>query len=286
MCRLFALRANEPTAFHSSLISEANSLQNQSRCDSRFLSHDHGWGIGYYVDGTAHCRRSILPCNTDPQFAAVVDSIAPITLLAHVRLASVGAAALKNTHPFVHGNWMFVHNGTLYGFQEQRLHIRSLITPSVRRHIRGETDSEHAFYLALSRLEGMGAALESPVDPDLVCRVLIDTIRILHEICPGAGDNLSQFNFVLTNGQVLVASRWRHTLYWLERRGTDFVGYDRPLEDLAHYHAVAIASEPTTPELWAEVPDRSLICIDGNLNCRFVDISDIDPPIPARRASE
>ena len=53
---------------------------------------------------------------SDSQFDELAKSVATTTLVAHVRQASVGGTALVNTHPFVYGRWVFVHNGTLQEF--------------------------------------------------------------------------------------------------------------------------------------------------------------------------
>ena len=45
MCRLYALRANEPTRVECSLVRSQNNLMRQSERDSEGLVHGHGWGV-------------------------------------------------------------------------------------------------------------------------------------------------------------------------------------------------------------------------------------------------
>ena len=73
---------------------------------------------------------------------------------------------------------------------------------------------------------------------------------------------------MLTDGRVLAASRWGHTLFRAERRGAPAPGEDGPLEAAPDYRAVAVASEPTSPdEAWAEVPERTVLVVDEALHC-------------------
>lgn len=62
--------------------------------------------------------------------------------LAHLRLASHGGVALKNTHPFLIGDdWAFVHNGVWSNYK----FVRLALSKSVK--FEGETDTEVAGHL-------------------------------------------------------------------------------------------------------------------------------------------
>jgi predicted glutamine amidotransferase len=39
-------------------------------------------------------------------------------LFAHVRASSGTLVQRSNCHPFRHGNWLFMHNGSIAGFRE------------------------------------------------------------------------------------------------------------------------------------------------------------------------
>ena len=51
MCRLYAMRANEPTRVECGLVHSQNALMQQSKGDSTGLMHGHGWGVADYPDG-------------------------------------------------------------------------------------------------------------------------------------------------------------------------------------------------------------------------------------------
>src|SRR5687768_13692587 len=106
MCRLFGFRSQVPERVHTSLILEKNSLKVQS------VEHKDGWGIAAYPNGVTNPQlaHGLGPAHQDPEFERVSGLLAAPTVLAHVRLASVGAVTVRNAHPFTHGRWSFAHN--------------------------------------------------------------------------------------------------------------------------------------------------------------------------------
>lgn len=242
-----------------------HSLARQSCGDYECKTHESGWGIGYYEGDAPRCERSPRPAHADPRFAELAEAVASPTVLAHIRRASMGAPIVRNCHPFVHGRWMFAHNGTLYGFDAGREQVRAMIPGPLRGCIQGETDSEHAFYLLLARLEE-AAPRHSPA---AVRRALVETVRLLRDLFPGRGEDRSEFNFVLTDGRLLLASRRGHSLSWLRRQGGNGPPPHRPAADGAGCHAVVVASEPTTDEPWAELPDDSVLSVSPDLQAEI-----------------
>ncbi len=274
MCRLFALRANQPTRARAALVTAEHSLLRQSCGDRRGECHADGWGIGYFRDGQPLVTRSIRPTATDPAYRALAEDLAATTLLAHVRQASAGGVAERNCHPFRHGRWLFAHNGTLQGFTTDPERLRRLIPAHLRGFVRGETDSEHAFYYVLGLLEQATGAAEAPPEPETVRSVLGEAVARLAELFPGSEAEPTRLNFVLTDGRILAASRWGHTLYRAERRGAAAPDGDGPVNGAADYRAVVLASEPTSrDEAWSEVPDRSLVLVNPDLSCTSAAIS-------------
>ena len=87
------------------------------------------------------------------------------TVIAHVRRATVGPPGIENTHPFVHGRWLFAHNGTVPNFESIRMRLVEAMDPLHRNEIGGSTDSEHVFRYLLSIL---GREPERP---------LVETVR-------------------------------------------------------------------------------------------------------------
>jgi predicted glutamine amidotransferase len=273
MCRMFAVRANQATSSAGSLVESPICLQNQSCCDLRREKHSDGWGIGYYVGDQAHRVRSIHSAYQDREYQDLARNLASETMLAHVRQSSMGSVAINNCHPFNYRQWLFAHNGTIYGFPQVQDRVRNMIPDPLRREIQGDTDSEHAFFLLLARLQERHPLLDKTVDLPEVRNAVVSTIQELTKLCPGEKEKRSEFNFMLTDGRMLLASRWGHTLYWLKRQGHDPLDPDGPVGSPAPgYRAVVIASEPTTSEPWSELLDRSLICVQPDLSFEITSI--------------
>jgi predicted glutamine amidotransferase len=255
MCRFFALRSSVPISLSQALFESPTALAAQSRCDLRGECHGSGWGIATY-NGRPHVVRSIKAAYADPQFAEQAQSTAAKLAMAHVRQASVGAPSIENTHPFVHGRWVFAHNGTLENFAEGKERLLEATPSDLRSRIAGATDSEHVFYFWLGRLRAIAGDLTLPVSVAELAMSLAETVQLLAEWFPAPPGEATRLNFLITNGQLLAATRWRHSLSMLVRRSSP----------AAPVSAVLIASEPTTDEPWQEVPDGSLVIVDENLN--------------------
>lgn len=262
MCRLFALRANDVTKIYESLVRAPSSLLHQSVCDRRGQCHDNGWGIGWYEGRQPVRERGAASARDDPRYRAVAEAVRAETALGHIRKASVGSVSEANTHPFAHGSWLFAHNGTLEGFADHPDRLRRLIPPDLTHCIEGDTDSEHLFYYLLGRL---GPLEDRDVIADSVRDVVHDAVRTLGDLFPGSQAAPSQFNLVLTDGRTMIATRWGHTLFWLQRHGA--ATPDGPADASTGYRAIAIASEPTTTdEAWVEVPERSILLVRPDLS--------------------
>jgi glutamine amidotransferase len=179
MCRLFAFRSVLPLCAHDALCGAGNSLTAQSRRDARGESHADGWGLATVDhDGEPHISKSVQPAYADPQFDELAKSVAT-TLVAHVRQASVGRKALENSHPFVHGRWIFAHNGTLEEFSARKRPLLDAIPDDLRQTIRGDTDSEHVFLFWLSQLRTAAGGLDKSLGVDTVTATLQQTIKLL-----------------------------------------------------------------------------------------------------------
>jgi predicted glutamine amidotransferase len=275
VCRLFAFRANRPTRARAALVTAAHSLLRQSCGDRRGECHSDGWGVGHFLDRQPTVTRSTRPAGADPLYRTLAEEVAATTLLAHVRQASAGTVAERNCHPFRHGRWLFAHNGTLQGFAAAPERLLRLVPAHLRGLVAGETDSEPAFHFVLGLLEQAAGAADGAPDAGTVGGALAEAVARLAALFSGSDAEPTRLNFVLTDGRVLAASRWGHTLYRAERRAGAGPGEDGPAQPSPDYRAVVIASEPTSPEEpWAEVPERTVLTVDEDLRCALV-------PIPA-----
>ena len=238
MCRLFGFRSTVPAAVHPSLVTEKNSLVQQSR------EHKDGWGIASYEAGE------------NP-------------LVAHLRLASVGKVEKRNAHPFLHGRWCFVHNGTVRNFARHQAEVESLIRPDLLAHIQGATDSERCFYLFLTRLAKL-QSLEGPACVERVACALAETMGLVSAITDLPGEQRSSMNFLVTNGDVMVATRRNRTLFLSDtapetgkRPHRMHAGPPKPGTQLEQF---VLASEQLSGEdHWHLIDEENVVGVDNGL---------------------
>ena len=266
MCRLYGFRATEPTRLECSLVRAQNALMAQSKRDREGLTHGHGWGVAEHPDGVPFVEKQAWAAYHGEHFKKTAARLYARAAIAHVRRATVGPPSLENTHPFVHGVWLFAHNGTVPNFERVRERLLPALDEPHRSEIHGTTDSEHVFRYLLT-------LWQRHTD-----RPLIDTFRDgleqviawAVEIDPAAKISL---NVLWTNGDRLVGSRLNRTLWCLERDG--IVPCEICGETHVHhnpqqpYRAVEIASEPITREPWRQIPNGTVFTVDPDLRLRI-----------------
>ena len=256
MCRYYGMRANMPTRVDWHLVGAPNSLLAQSRRDLSGFEHADGWGIAAYDGDALQVQRRASAAHDGHYFSEAA------TVLAHVRRATVGRVGLANTHPFVHGRFALVHNGTVPYFADIRPRLLEAMTAGHRAAIQGSTDSEHLLHLILSTYAQVGGSLFAGLEA-----ALRRVIALCREI--GQEPHLG-LNVLLTDGVRMVGSRWRRTLHVLEQAGTAPYPGERPVRATDHdYRALIIASEPTNGRAWPEVPERSVFEVTPDLRLRI-----------------
>ncbi|MFZ2102285.1 MAG: class II glutamine amidotransferase [Oricola sp.] len=261
MCRLYAMRANEPTRVECSLVLAQNALMQQSQGDAEGFVHNHGWGVADYRDTVPIVEKQNWAAWHGEHFKKTAARVYAHTVVAHVRQASVGATTLENTHPFRNGRWIFAHNGTVPNFDRVRDLMIGHIDPVLRNDIKGTTDSEHVFYYLLTRI------MRHPDLPlsDVVGRALRQVIDWSRTVDP---DEPVGLNIVLTDGERLVGSRYNRTLWHLVKTeaticgvcGRKHVQHDNDID----YRAIEIASEPISGDNWQPFANEIIYWIDAD----------------------
>ena len=270
MCRLYGFRANEPTKVECSLVHAQNALMAQSRMDLVGLTHGHGWGVAEHPDGIPFVEKQAWAAYHGEQFKKTAARVYSKTVIAHVRRATVGPPGLENTHPFVHGVWLFAHNGTVPNFDRVRDRLIDVMDPLHRSEIRGSTDSEHVFRYLL------GVWQQHPERPllETLSSGLEQVIAWCREIDSQAKISL---NVLWTDGERMVGSRLGRTLWYLEREGIhvcEICGKPHVHHNPERaYRAVEIASEPITHERWLQVPDSTVFSVDPDIRLRIEPLS-------------
>ena len=110
-----------------------------------------GFGIGWYGNRSfPGVYRDVQPAWNDSNLQDLAAQIESPLFLAHVRSATVPPVQQTNCHPFRHGHWLFMHNGSIRRFSELRRDLLMAVAPRLFPSIEGSTDSELMFYLALT----------------------------------------------------------------------------------------------------------------------------------------
>jgi len=230
--------------------------------------HADVWGLASYGDGDPDVEHRDTAAFEGIHFSAAVERIYAKTVIAHVRQATVGVASALNTHPFRYGRWTFAHNGTLANFTALQQQLREEAGSRLNAERRGSTDSELIFLWLLSRLDKSGVSLSSPCgEGRRIAEVLVRSIKQLDKAAKGPSCDVSQLNFLLTDGRVLLAARWNHPLHYVQRFGV----HDCEICGIPHiehrpdanYRACVIASEPISHESWQPLANQTVLLAES-----------------------
>ena len=251
MCRLLAVVSSEATDFRFGLRDAPRSLAALSP------QHPDGWGIAVHGHHGWELHKHAACAHTDSRFDDLAATARGVLLVAHVRKRTVGPIGIANTHPFLRGSWVFAHNGTI----EDLAYLEARTSPERRAEIVGQTDSELLLAWLLTVIDAAGPTTEAR-DRALAVAMYEAT----------ASPKLGAANFLLCDGTTMWAHRFGRTLFWLERGTGDRVVPSRRSEETqaivdtpwsARRRALLIASEAMTHEPWNELPERSLVRVEG-----------------------
>jgi predicted glutamine amidotransferase len=147
VCRLFGLTAGANRVKATFWLLDApDSLQVQSHRNT------DGAGLGYFgPDGETVLDKQPEPAFGDPEFARAARQAESTSFVAHVRWATAGGRAERNTHPFGINGRVMAHNGGLGSLAQLEAELGSY-----RRLVLGDTDSERYFALITKETDARG----------------------------------------------------------------------------------------------------------------------------------
>ncbi len=265
MCR-WAAYAGDPVFIEEIVSRPGHSLihQSQGATESKTAINADGFGVAWYGEREEPgLFRDILPAWSDPNLRSLTAQVKSRLFLAHVRASTGTATSRNNCHPFAVGNWSFMHNGQIGGYDSFRRDAEMLIPDQLYPHRKGATDSEALFLIAL----GEGLA-EDPKGAMERATARLETLSRAKGAAPHV-----RMTAAFSDGKRLYAARYATddkapTLYhrWSDtRRGR------------------AVVSEPLEAgECWDAVPPGSFCTFDGT----DVAIEPFAPRCPARIAAE
>ena len=200
-----------------------------------------GFGLGWYGDREEPgLYREVRPAWSDENLKHLCRHIRSPLFFAHVRAATGTPTTRPNCHPFVHGKWMFMHNGQVGDWSLIRRRVEELIPDEFYKSRAGTTDSEAVFLAIL----GAGA------DADPIAATM-RTLATLTELVSTSGTTEPlRFTAALADGReslrlpLLPMAARPNTLYYRETG-----------------HSVVVVSEPLDMErdFWKPVPPGHLI---------------------------
>lgn len=218
-----------------------------------------GWGVAWYdplVDGGHRPARyrTATPMWADQRFRDIAPFIRSGHVVAAVRNASPGSPVEESgSSPFIAGRHAFTHNGFVSGFRGRLgVELRTGLSAARAEGILGAADSEVVFAMVLDQLD-LGVPM---------AEALVAVIDRLHEVTDG------KFNFLLSDGHTLVATREGNSLFTLERparpdpAATSPAATDAVDPEPADAVQRIVASEPHDDDpAWCEVPDHAVVTV-------------------------
>ncbi|APB33770.1 glutamine amidotransferase class-II [Gloeomargarita lithophora Alchichica-D10] len=247
MCRLVAY-LGKPLPLKRFILEPPHSLLVQSYAPQEMtagLLNGDGFGLGWYdrrLRPQPFTYKNILPIWNDPNLAGLCEYVTPSCLLGYVRSATPGLAVdYSNCQPFVQHSLSAVHNGRVENFRSTLYRpLRQQLTDEDYLNIQGLTDSEHLFAWILHHYKLTGDLAQALSKSFVSLLDLVPAVEVT-------------FNFILSDGQRLIASRLAHggaapSLYYLS---------DHP-----DYPGVVIASEPLfKDERWVSCPPGAILVV-------------------------
>ena len=166
MCR-WAAYLGRPIFLDEVITKPAHSLviQSQDATKAKTAINADGFGIAWYGErAEPGLYRDIYPAWSDPNLRALAHQVRSGLFLAHVRASTGTATSRNNCHPFTCGEWSFMHNGQIGGFEGFRKKADMAIPDALYAHRKGATDSEVLFLLMLGQgMDDPAAALAASV---------------------------------------------------------------------------------------------------------------------------
>ena len=117
--------------------------------------HCDGWGLSTLDKDGGHTllEKRVESAAQSSEFKSTVDENIADGALLHLRWATKGLAVSENnTHPFIYGDFSFIHNGSIFPPDA----ITPFIDPIFVSSFVGDTDSERYFYLLITEIEKLG----------------------------------------------------------------------------------------------------------------------------------
>ncbi len=166
--------------------------------------HPDGWGLALLDEDDHSVEKEPIPAYKSEYLKERLrEPIQTKTLLAHIRLATIGSVTRPNTHPFVERDctgrrWTLIHNGTIFDFP--KLGKYGILQ-------RGFTDSERILLYILDEVKHETELKGEPLDVEERFDLLE---RITYDMSEG-----NKLNLLIYDGEWMYAHyNAENTLYY------------------------------------------------------------------------
>lgn len=274
MCRFVAYLGKKSVLLSDVLEKPANSLINQSReaREAKKGLNADGFGIGWYnhdIDDFPGVYKSTQPAWNDANLRHLASKILTRCFIGHVRASTVGDVNFYNCHPFSHETFLFVHNGTIHGFDHLKRSLSNSLSDPFFNRIHGQTDSEYFFMCWMMKL----SQLPKPYTLEGIMGAFESVIQLLKQEQRQHGEPISfKLNTVLTDGHFLFATRYISEPH--EEPLSLYYAIEGVNSLFRHSEAVLVASEPLTDytQEWLPIAVNSALWVDSDLTISTKDI--------------
>lgn len=296
MCRLVIYKGTAPVQLSHLLTRPCHSIVNQAfsprlRLDPRRPINGDGFGVGWYDSvydeelGAQPCIfTSLTPAWNNGNLVRLAEKIKSPLVFGHVRATTSGSLSPDNCHPFGFGKLMWMHNGEIAEFGKIRRKLQGSLSDGIFDSVKGNTDSEWAFALFLSKLPDPNA---KSFTFQMLRDAMLSTIATINELHEDAGiTEPSLMNFCVTDGESVVATRYISSKkdaaasLWFSS-GTSFSeyapgGHYKMFKEDKRENIIMVASEPLTFEKadWMEVKTNNMIILTPKMNVLLIPIID------------
>ncbi len=275
MCR-FTLYLGPSIRLSTLLIEPTHSLIHQSfhAAERDEPLNGDGFGVGWYAPRLADepaVFHSISPAWNNRNLQSIARVVASPCVLAHVRAATAGSAVHQaNCHPFQHGRYLLMHNGSIGAYPRVRRQLLADLSDEAFNLIRGDTDSEHMFAIFVDELLKHGEPPGEKVEGarPLAERLSATLARVLAVVKAHGDGAPSALNVAVSDGMHAAVSRFTShpsappdSLYTLRDyiyATTSQEFSERKSEE--HGQAVVVSSERLTADYtWQAVPPNHIV---------------------------
>lgn len=251
MCRLLAYLGT-PTRPSQLVFGGEHSLYEQSWAPRELLSgsvNADGYGVVWYAGGRPGRIAESRPIWFDDDLRQTLDAVESKCVVTALRNGTPGIPVDRSgLLPMVHDTWCFVLNGFVPDFRASHMRaLRADLPDDLYGTLRGASDSETLFLLAVARLRRGASMLDALLD-------------VASRVKARVGRHEAQLNMLMSDGASLVAVRTgtvsaTNSLYVAERPAFANGG-------------VVIASEAPDPgPEWAAVEGHTSVVVraDGTV---------------------